>query len=497
MRKRRRNPLDVFKKLERVNKRIKDNYTLKDEEKIDMSGDLKYLWDQFKENQYILISGSAGTGKSRLIKRFYNLLENHTSFDVSLVAPTGLASFNIGGRTLHSWFGFGLARQSLPIMKQRIPNGTIFSIQTTTVLIIDEISMVDGDFFEKISEIIKFVTGVRNPFGNIKVIMCGDFLQLPPVNGKYVFETETWKSMKVARLWLRHIYRQNDIVLKNILNNVRIGRLTDRTKELLHSRFRTPDFDCITLTSYRREALNINVRRLELLSNNNAQPIQTFENQWLVVPSDSKKGISKRDRYKVDKLMTNTEKLANNFPVESKLKLCVGCKVMSRVNLFAEKVYNGLIGTVVDINLNPNTVDMVFENGTQHIFEVHNFTFKVGRTAEIVFRQIPLSLAYAITIHKSQGVTLDYAKISTNTFTHGQFYVGISRVRALSGLYLYGNKKIKIAVCEKAKEFEQDPLLKMFKLDILFRKKSAVSKVFQRNQNIADFNIFKIVKSFL
>lgn len=464
------------------------------------SYDLKQVWLLLMENQYVLVSGKAGTGKSVLLRELKRFIHTETKYNLATLAPTGRAAVNIGGRTLHSWGSMGLAQESIMKLKSKFSKGfnknTRFNMTTTDIILLDEVSMVDPEFFEKLSEIAKLCTGIRRPFGNIKIVFFGDFLQLPPVNAKqYLFETKTWRQMNVERYFLRHVYRQTDSKFVKLLNHIRVGFLSDKMMSTLLERFITPPDDALLtrICTYCHTVKRWNMLKLSDLD----KVIVEFNGEFSIAPRYNNLQLSTEDVKKCRALIQGRlEQLQKNFNVPKVLHLCIGAQVMSRSNhSLSIGIVNGSMGIVQ--SLSPTSATVKFENGVTSIIHAREFKMNVGRTTCIVLLQLPLCLSWAISIHASQGMSISKALVDTASFENGQFYVGISRVRSLDGLYLTGPQKINIHFSEKAREFEEDTGFHLLYLAARYGHKSPLSKIFRRNSNIADINVLRLIKSFV
>lgn len=405
-------------------------------------------------NQNIFITGKAGTGKTTFLRHIRNI----TSKKVAVAAPTGVAAINAGGVTLHSlfWLPFGAYaehhqmrwddRDNFIYNKSRLFNTIRLTrqrrriLQELELLIIDEISMVRADTLDAIDAILKSVRRDQRPFGGLQLVMIGDLLQLPPVvkenewsilcnyyQTPYFFSAQVLKQYPLVNIEFDTIYRQSDESFINILNNVRRNNIGEKDLEILNSYY-DPSFtpqeqeNYITLTSHNRIADKINYDALAKLSG----PVQKLN-----------AGISK----------DFPESL---YPAEVSLQLKVGAQVMFIKNDSGEdrRYYNGKIGYVKEIGSSKNRITVGFPNGEndvevkQEVWENTRYKYdealdKVVSETIGTFSQFPLRLAWAITIHKSQGLTFDKAVIDAGTsFASGQVYVALSRLTGLSGLKL-------------------------------------------------------------
>lgn len=383
----------------------------------------------------VFITGRAGTGKSTLLEYF----RATTDKQVVVLAPTGVSAVNVKGQTIHSFFGFKpnitaeLARKAASAkLKQK--SSELY--KRLEMIIIDEISMVRADLFDCIDQFLRVVRKKRtSPFGGVKMVLIGDLYQLPPVvtsaeqnifsghyKSPYFFSSHVFSNMNVAVMELEKIYRQKDEQFIGILNGIRNNSITDDDIEALNRRYE-PDFDpsddhYIYLTTVNARAHDINSMKLAQIE---AKP-HVFSG-----------GIDGEFSEKA-------------LPAEMELKLKEGAQVMLLNNDSMGRWINGTIGTVVDIS--EGAVSVQLPNGkvedvlpcTWEMFKYRlDEATKSIETEEIgAFTQFPLKLAWAITIHKSQGKTFDkiMLDLSRGTFATGQAYVALSRCRTLEGIVL-------------------------------------------------------------
>ena len=384
------------------------------------------ILDAVISGKNVFFTGSAGTGKSFLLKKIIAALPP----DVTVAtASTGVAACHIGGITLHQFAGIGLGTANLDRCFQiatRNSSATVW--RKTKHLIIDEISMVDGDYFDKIEAVARHIRKNERPFGGIQLILCGDFFQLPPVskenNAKFCFQSNAWKNCVHFNFELQTVHRQKDPEFIKILNNIRIGRVTDEIKEKLKStakqKIESNGILATRLCSHVNEAEEINQFQLNELKGES----KTYTAQ------DS------------DESMTAT--LNKQLTVPDKLILKVGAQVMLLKNInIASGLVNGARGIVIKFAENVPVVQ--FKSGIQYHAKLEKWNLKTN-TGSIIHRiQIPLKLAWAFSIHKSQGLTLDCVEMClTRVFNAGQSYVALSRAQSLQCLRVldFDNKQV-------------------------------------------------------
>jgi ATP-dependent DNA helicase PIF1 len=340
--------------------------------------------------------------------------------NIHLTASTGIASVNIGGQTLHSWSGIGLG--TLPANKIPFNSKVINRIKLAKILAIDEISMISAETFNLVNDVVKLIRKNDKPFGGIQIILFGDFFQLPPVKGDFCFNSTSWTDSCLTSIILKKVFRQSDETFVAMLNNLRYANLTPADIVTLSERKICKCTDTIQptkLVSHNDQADKINKAELEKINNT----VYTFKAKY--------RGT---DQLKI-------EFLKKNCVAYDTLDLKVGSHVMMLRNTYAEQgIINGSVGIVMDISVFPI---VLFENGIelsikQEVWELERYddiTEKLVMEASI--EQIPLIFSWAITIHKSQGMTLNKMRCDlSKVFTYGQSYVALSRVKSLDGLYI-------------------------------------------------------------
>tara|TARA_B100001123_G_scaffold448442_1_gene609650 strand:- start:1562 stop:3115 length:1554 start_codon:yes stop_codon:yes gene_type:complete len=358
-------------------------------------------------DESIFLTGAPGTGKSHTLRKIIGYFKT-SSKNVGITSTTGCSAILIGARTLHSYLKLSIQDKTpkqlfnglskFPEIKDKLIN--------LDVLIIDEISMLSNRLFEIISNYLSLVRNDDRPFGGIQLILVGDFCQLPPVNDTFCFLSDEWMRLNPTIMNLKTLIRQNgDTKFQELLERARIGSITDDDVALLQGCKKKKDIDYICLCSTNKQADTINMTELERL-------IQ-----------DGKDIFTYKTRTK------------------DKLKLCIGCKVMVNWNIDIKKgIINGTTGTVE--NLDKNIVSIKISNSSR-VYKVKYVNVKDENTGLILQTIMPLHLAWGITIHKSQGATIDYllTDLGSSIFADGQAYVALSRVKNLNNLALIDVKK--------------------------------------------------------
>lgn len=423
------------------------------EYELELSKTQQKAFDKFKNGDSMLILGCAGTGKSFIIKEFYKWIHNTQQKTMYLTSTTGISAYNIGGITINSFMGIGTGDASVETIIRRLKYKASIKnrIKMTDILVIDEISMMSASVFEKINHICQILKKSNKPFGGIQIILTGDFLQLETIfntglnndttsDNRLIIESELFKKMFTkSTIVLEENFRQKmDSDYINILLRIRKGLYTDSDIKTLKSRMTKDDDDSLVhLVSSNKKAQLINSQKLNKIKSED----QFFQ--------------SKFTRYGNQETCELLEKeLRSQFTqkgIES-INLRKGCRVLLIKNLDVSLgLVNGSIGTVQDfIN---DQVLVNFDNGV---------TERIGKTewelemdnGKVVATQIPFMLAYSITIHKSQSLSLDKAVLDlADCFCNHMVYVALSRVRSLQGLYLKSFNPHKITVNPLLLEF--------------------------------------------
>ncbi|XP_030219661.1 ATP-dependent DNA helicase PIF1 [Gadus morhua] len=368
----------------------------------------------------VFFTGSAGTGKSFLLKRIVGSLPPKSTY---ATASTGVAACHIGGTTLHSFAGIGSGAAPLEQcieLAQRpgvLPHWTL-----CRHLVIDEVSMVDAPLFDKLEAIARSVRRSTEPFGGIQLIMCGDFLQLPPVSkGKekaaFCFQARSWRKVIQVNMELTEVRRQTDQSFISLLQAVRVGRVTEEiTAKLMESAYHKIERDGILATR-----LCTHKDDVELTNENKLKQLPGSEHVFEALDSDP----------------SQVKTIDAQSPVSRALQLKVGAQVMLTRNLEVERgLVNGARGVVLGFEPGKQGLPRVrFLCGATEVLKRERWMFKVGGGLYVSRQQLPLKLAWAISIHKSQGMTLDCVEISlARVFECGQAYVALSRAKTLEGL---------------------------------------------------------------
>jgi ATP-dependent DNA helicase PIF1 len=424
-------------------------------ETVTLSSEQQALFDYIEGSENnIFVTGRAGTGKSTLLSY---LIEN-TKKKVAVCAPTGVAALNVGGVTIHSLFGFPFGILGTEDIGRHLNRRTREVLAAIDMLVIDEVSMVNADLMDTMSRAMGIARGRRKlPFGGAQVVMFGDPYQLAPVPGNneeraymaenyqsnWFFDAHVWREDSLERYELSEIFRQHDEHFKEILNAIRDGSCTQEMLDYINqcgNRF-PPHDDVIRLATINDSVNSVNRHRMSRL--------ETKPKTFTAVFSAA-----------------DEKAFGRTLPAEPVLELKIGAQVMFIKNDDSSTVknpngtgllkrwVNGTIGTVVDlpssggviVEVDGETLDVGRSTWEKVRYEIdEQFDEALGRVKEVLvavplaeFQQIPLRLAWAVTVHKSQGQTYDEVVIDMGrgAFSPGQTYVALSRVRSLEGLYL-------------------------------------------------------------
>jgi len=413
-----------------------------------------------KLGRNVFLTGSAGSGKTYLLNRYITYLRHH-KIGVSVTASTGLAATHLDGRTIHSWSGIGI--------RDSITDGQLNNLQRdkrlrkrylkTKILIIDEISMLHAYQLDLIDKVARHMLQPLLPFGGLQVVLCGDFFQLPPVafesisGTKFAFESIAWTTADLCTCYLHEQHRQGNDPLFSVLNDIRSGNAGEHTKVPLRTRYKKETVGKVQATKLYARKINVDkINEVEL---------------------DALSGAEKVFNMTAQGSGPILEALIRNCPAQKELRLKVGTKVMFVKNASDGSYVNGTLGVVQSFDADDMPLIQTFDGRTVTA-ETDNWKFEENDIVQATITQVPLKLAWAITIHKSQGMTLDAAEMDlSDAFEPGMGYVALSRVRSLSGLNLLGLNDTALSVnpgvLHKDHEFQQQSQMATEQLRTVFR----------------------------
>jgi ATP-dependent DNA helicase PIF1 len=384
----------------------------------------------------IFLSGAAGCGKSYMLTYLKNYWHKNR-INALITATTGSASLLISGKTIFSALGIGLGKKAATILYEDIKKKNkklIQKISLIEVLVIDEISMMDAELFDKINEILQLIRKNHSLFGGLQVVLLGDFAQLPPINGKYCFLSNSWKIMNIITIELTQIMRQqNNEEFIKMLQELRWGNCTTdiikELKKLKNTEFPQDNIKPTLLYCKNVDVDTINNHEYKLLLSNNPRYKLFNTNYCNNLPS--------------------VKYWAQSLKIPESVELCEGAQVMVTWNIDLENgIANGTRG-IVDSFTNTG-VNIITTNKNKVLI-----TYISVEDEGLKLHFMPLRLAWATTIHKSQGCTIDRVIINIeDSWDYGQSYVALSRARSMSDIKIIGEVKSKSFKCSKdVKEF--------------------------------------------
>ena len=386
-----------------------------------------------KTGKNVFVTGSAGTGKTYLLNQYIQYLKERRIY-ATIVAPTGIAASHLKGQTIHSFFALG-------IRDTTVDNGYVEFLQDKSylktrfsklqVLIIDEVSMVSPEIFASMDKVLRAFKNSPEPFGGVQVVISGDFFQLPPVSKEYkekrfAWQSPVWKALALKSCYLQEKFRQDDDQLIKILDEIRTGEVSSESQSVLDDCFEkelNSEFRATKLYTHNMDVDRINLEELAKL-----------------------KGKAQLFKYSSKGSAKNIEKIFKTALVLEELTLKKDAIVLFIKNNPEKGYVNGTTGVVLGFEGDIPVVKTTTGQKIRLLAEDWTVENDKGETVATV-SQIPLRLAWAITIHKSQGMTLDAAEIDlSKTFEVGQGYVALSRIKSIEGLRLMGLNEMALKV---------------------------------------------------
>jgi ATP-dependent DNA helicase PIF1 len=444
-----------------------------------LSLEQKYAFYKYRAGANLFITGPGGTGKSHLIKTIRQDLEQRST-KYAVCALTGCAAvlLNCFAKTIHSWSGIGLCQGEVHEIVDKAAKNRKANTnwKSTRVLIVDEVSMMSQKMFEVLDRIGQVIRkNPLRPFGGIQVIFIGDFYQLPPVGKRdepettrFCFESARWSETFPAEshIALKTMFRHKNPEFIKVLDEVRQGVLTPESAALLHARILEPT-ECDGIVPTKLFPRNADAERVNdtmyakladvehVYESKRLTRLSTYTETGTPIPTDL---IVRTEALSPDEMKQQLDLFEENSKIVPKLRLKKGAVIMCLANLDTDSgICNGSQGIVVDFVGGTTVVPVVkFLNGIT--MPILPKVYQHGDYPRLGIEQVPLRLAWAFTIHKSQGVTLDLAQmdLGSNVFEYGQSYVGLSRIRTLEGLYLSGFNPQKIKTNPRVAAFYED-----------------------------------------
>lgn len=398
--------------------------------------------DILKAGRSVFLTGAPGAGKTYTLNQFITWARDHEK-TVAVTASTGIAATHINGQTIHSWSGLGVNKAITPALIARIRRWRSLSIKDADILVIDEISMMHAWMLDLVDEICRTIRENEDPFGGMQVIMSGDFYQLPPVTRRneavqppadyvlmaeryrdegrdiegFVTESTAWRTLQPTICYLTEQHRQENGQLLQVLTHIREGHVTTEDRQALAQRIgRRPEDGTPTVSLFpvNAQADDVNASKL--------RELDTAPHHYAAKTTGNPKLVTA---------------LVKNMLAPQHLMLKEGATVMALKNDPDRQYVNGSLGVVSGFSGGYPVVD--FDNGCTVLMRPAVWEMTDNDKVLASVEQIPLRLAWAITIHKSQGMTLDNAVMDlSRTFAPGMGYVALSRVEDIDGLYLNG-----------------------------------------------------------
>lgn len=405
--------------------------------------------DILKMGRNVFITGPAGSGKTYVINQYIKYLKDH-EVSIGITASTGIAATHMGGVTIHSWSGMGIknnmsdhdlaALADKPHVARRI--------RESAVLIIDEVSMLHHFRLDTLNAITQHIRKSTEPFGGLQIVLCGDFFQLPPVSKygepdtHFIYRSEAWRDGKFTVCYLEENYRQGNDPIVSVLNEIRSGEVSEEAREQLRSRHNLGEWigasEQTRLYTHNVDVDTINDTELDKVDEHEI----TYE-----MTSHGRKPL--------------VEALKKSCLAPEKLRLKKGARVMCVKNNFDKGYVNGTLGVVISCGYGVDPVIRTastpdFPDGRLVTIELADWSIEDDDKVLAQITQYPLRLAWAITIHKSQGMSLDAVEVDlSRAFEPGMGYVALSRVRTLAGLSILGMNEGALQVHPEVLEYDR------------------------------------------
>ncbi|MFH1193043.1 MAG: PIF1 family DEAD/DEAH box helicase [Candidatus Jorgensenbacteria bacterium] len=399
--------------------------------------------DILKMGRNVFLTGPAGSGKTYLLNSYIQYLSKY-KIPTAVTASTGIAATHMNGRTIHSWAAIGVKSHltGKEISELRYHAYVRARITSTKVLIIDEISMLDAARLDTIDQVCRALRDNEEPFGGLQIVLCGDFFQLPPVHKRgeaapeFAYESGVWGKADMAICYLEKQYRQEDKKFLEVLNAIRENRTDAETTKILMERHQR------SIEGFAKPTKLYSLRRdVDAINNFELVQIQK-EPQAYWMEARGKPSL--------------VEELKRGCLAPEELILKEGALVMFIQNNFERGYVNGTLGTVVGFDPENNYPMVRVKSGAVIIATPASWAITENDKIVAEISQVPLILAWAITIHKSQGMTLECAEVDlSKAFADGMGYVALSRVKTLDGIKLMGLNDTALRVSEKITNFDK------------------------------------------
>lgn len=391
------------------------------------------------EGKSVFLTGAPGAGKTYVLNEFVRRAVRQGK-NVAVTASTGIAATHIGGTTIHSWSGLGIkdALSDWDIDRLRSTDRLVKRYNSTDVLVIDEVSMLHGKRLDMVNQVCKLLRENDEPFGGLQVILVGDLFQLPPISRggealDFVLFSTAWQELNPKICYLTEQHRQVSDGLLDMLEAMRKNEVNELHEAMLQERLAIKPGEGHAVT--RLYSHNIDVEAI------NQRHLKAIDRETKVYKMSSSGSSAK------------IEQLAKSILAPPNLELKIGAEVMFIANDFKAGFVNGTRGTVVDFAKDWPLVQLL--NGREITVEPHTWTLEEDGRKRAEIAQLPLRLAWAITIHKSQGMSLDAAEIDlSRSFTPGMGYVALSRVRSIDGVFLAGINQMALTMHPQIFEFD-------------------------------------------
>lgn len=441
----------------------------------------------------VYLTGQAGSGKTYLLNEYVKFLKKNKVM-VAVTASTGIAATHLNGATIHSWSGIGIKKDitEKEIFRLNSNPRIRLRLQSAKVLIIDEISMFHSYLLDMVNRICKVIRNNPQPFGGLQVILCGDFFQLPPVGDEnkpetsFAYKSEAWQELNLKICYLDEQHRQWDEEFLKVLNDIRMQTLDESTFEKLSKR--------------KNASLPYNIYPTKLYTHNvDVDAINAF-------------ALSKIDKKEFSYEMQSTgnpklvDVLKKGCLAPGTLVLKEGAVVMFVKNNPGKGYINGTLGKVIEFDSDKYPVVETY-SGKEIVATPTSWTFEENDVVLAEISQVPLRLAWAITVHKSQGMSLDVAEVDlSKSFTYGMGYVALSRLRSLDGLRLLGINQMALKVDNEVAEIdtlfktlskqESVELHELGSDEIKLRQKTYLEKILPTGEDARDDTLKNLFNKF-